>query len=323
MSVIACYRQVNKTTLVKVGEYNVLCINMHRQVLTVFLVCLSLSIPLSARIPAPPGFEDIRSLAQRAPLVFRGEVGNLNLAKNEAGVKDGVAVIMVDRWYLGSPSRLSVNVHFVHAPWEINGHNCIDFEIGSYWIVFARPSRGEVLELVDDCQGALTVSSLLAPEGSGDFLSQIEEDFAAGLNDSASDARIASIQRLAGLGKIRSTEGLRGVIASGTEQESKWAIFAALKTGDVPVLPLAVPILLNLHHEQAIQHREPNGFVYTEATPYPQPEGEMALAISKLSSPEAVLGLTRLANEASDDFVRRCAREALLEIKERSGKAKK
>jgi hypothetical protein len=112
------------------------------------------------------------------------------------------------------------------------------------------------------------------------------------------------------------------VIASGTEEESKWAIFAALKTGDISVLTLAVPILLNLHREEAKQIREPNGFVYTQAYPYPQPEGVMALAISDLRAPEAIPSLTKLANESSDDLVRRCARGALLEIKKESGMRK-
>jgi len=199
------------------------------------------------------------------------------------------------------------------------GHNCVDFTIGSYWIVFAKPGRGEIFELAHDCEGALEVSSLLGQEVSTGFMSRMEEDFAAGLSDSNSEARIASIQRLAGLGKISSGEALHQVIANGTEEESKWAIFAAIKTGDASVLPLAVPILLNLHHEEAKQIRDPSGFVYTQTSPYPQPEGVMALALSKLRTSEAIPDLKKLENESSDDLVRQCAREALIEINKGSG----
>jgi hypothetical protein len=216
-----------------------------------------------------------------------------------------------------------VRLHFVYEGVVRDGHNCIDFAIGSYWIIFANPGQGGVLELSHDCEGALTVSSLLGPEIATGFFSQMEVDFATGLNDSDSEACIASIQRLAGLGQISSVEALHHVIASGTEEEAKWAIFAALKTGDPSVLPLALPILLNLRHEEAKQIQEPSGFVYTQTYAYPQPEGVMALAISKLRAPEAIPSLTRLANEASDDLVRKCAREALLEIKRGSGVRKK
>ena len=290
---------------------------MRRNFLTVLLICVAISTRLSARLPAPPGFEDVRNLAEHAPLVFRGQVEDVLLAKNQAEIKEGVAVIGVDRWYRGSQAVNSVMVHFVYDAGSL-GHNCVNFEIGTYWIVFAVPGERGVLELSHDCEGALAVSPLLGVEVSTGFLSQMEVDFAAGLSDSNSDRRIASIQRLAGLGQISPADGLNRIIASGTEEESKWAIFAAVKAGDTSVLPLAVPILLSVHHEEAAEIREPNGFAYTRTYPYPQPEGVMALAISQLRVPEAVPSLRRLANEASDDLVRRCASQALQEIGRRS-----
>jgi hypothetical protein len=71
----------------------------------------------------------------------------------------------------------------------------------------------------------------------------MEADFVAGLSDSDADARIASIQRLAGLGLLSSGQALRNVIATGTEEESKWARFATLKTGDASALPFAITTL--------------------------------------------------------------------------------
>jgi hypothetical protein len=301
---------------------------LRRHLLAVLTICLSLAKPLSARIPAPPGFEDVRDLAEHAPLVFRGQVVDVEFASKRAYAEndyvyavEGVAVIRVDRWYRGSSSSSSAKVHFVYNEFDAgNGHYCRDLEIGDYWIVFAMPGSGEVLGMLDDCDGALKVSSLLGSKVSGGFLAQMEEDFAAGLDDSAADLRIASIQRLAALGKLRSTKALHHVIASGSEEESKWAIFAALNTGDASVLPLAVPLLLNVYHEEARVIHEPNGFTYTETFPSPEPEGYMELAILKLRAPEAVPSLTRLANEASDGSVRDCATRALEEIKKLTDK---
>jgi hypothetical protein len=302
---------------------------MRRHLPVVLTICLSISMPLSARIPAPPGFEDVRDLAENAPLVFRGQVVEVDLASKRAFVesgyvyaKEGVAIIRVDRWYRGSLSSGSVNLHFVYNDQDAaNGHNCRDLEIGDYWIVFAMPGSGEVLEMYDDCEGALKVSSLLGSKTSDGFLAQMEEDFAAGLDDSAADLRIASIQRLAALGKLRSKKALHRVIAAGSGEESKWAIFAALETGDASVLPLAVPFLLNVYHEEARLVQEPNGFTYTGGgPPYFEPEGAMALAIQRLRAPEAVPSLTRLTNEASDSLVRDCARRALEEIKKMADK---
>jgi len=178
------------------------------------IICLTMSIPLWARVPAQPGFEDVRNLAKLAPLVFRGQVVDVKFANKRAYAEnghvysdEGVAVIWVDRWYRGSSSGRFVNLRFVYNDiGAANGHDCSDLEIGSYWIAFAKPGAGELLEMFDDCEGALRISSLIGPTTSGGLLSQMEEDFAAGLDDSALDVRIISIQRLAGLSPLRSTK---------------------------------------------------------------------------------------------------------------------
>jgi len=295
-------------------------VNMRRLLLIAVLVLwLSTPLLLWARLRVPPGDEDVRNLAEHAPLVFRGQVVQLSLTKSEPGNKEGVAVIVVDRWYRGARFRDSslVHVHFAYGPDGFSqGHNCVDLVLDSHWIFFAHPHGEAVVELSDDCEGALAVSSLLAAHVSGGFLSQIEADFRAGLSDSHPEVRLASIQRLAGLGLASSREALHEVIAHGTEAESKWALFAALKTGDVSVLPSAVPPLLRLHHDEAKQYRQADGMVVTVSKPYPQPEGAIAVTISKLRVPDAVPTLIRLLNEAPDDLVRSCASQALREIKD-------
>jgi HEAT repeat protein len=287
--------------------------------IAVFVLRISASQLLWARIPVSPGDEDIRDLADHAPLVFRGQVVQLHLTKREPGNKEGIAVIAVDRWYRGGrvPVSSRINVHFAYD-WEqsFQGHNCVDLVLDSHWIFFAQPDGAAAVELSHDCEGALAVSLLLAPQESGRFLSQIQADFRAGLSDSDPEARIASIQRLAGLGLPSSREALHEVIAHGTEAESKWALFAALKTGDVSVLSLAVPILLNLRHVAARSYRQPDGMVVTTSTPYPQPDAGIALAIEKLRAPEAVPSLIEILNEAPDELVRSCASQALMEIRD-------
>jgi hypothetical protein len=274
---------------------------------------------LWARIPVSPGDEDIRNLADDATLVFRGQVVQLHLTKSEPGNKEGIAVIAIDRWYRGGrvPVSSQIGVHFRYDSNQFfQGHDCVDLVLDSHWIFFAQPHDAEVLELVHDCEGALAVSSLLAPQVPDDFLSQIEADFRAGLTDSDPEARLASIQRLAGLGLPSSREALHEVIAHGTEAESKWALFAALKTGDVSVLSLAVPVLLDLRHVKSRSYRQPDGMVVTTSTPYPQPDAGIALAIEKLRAPEAVPDLITILNEAPDELVRSCASQALMDIRD-------
>lgn len=287
--------------------------------LSVIVLLLSTSLLLWARIRVSPGAEDVRNLAEHAPLVFRGQVVQVNLTKTGPfGSKEGIAVIAVDRWYRGIKPQDSsrIHVHFAYDKVIIDGHNCVDLMLDSHWIFFVEQRVAGVVELFDDCEGALAISSLLASQVSGDFLSQIEADFRAGLNDSHPEARLASIQRLAGLELASSREALHEVIAHGTEADSKWALFAALKTGDVSVLPLAVPPLLQLHHDEAKQYRQPDGMAVTVSKPYPEPEGAIAVAISKVRDPDGVPTLIRLLNQAPDELVRNCASQALMEIKD-------
>jgi len=210
-----------------------------------------------------------------------------------------------NRWYrVGARHHSSrVQLHFAYGPVGFfDGHNCVDLVLDSFWIFFAQPHDATGLELFDDCEGALAISPLHAPQISADALSQMEADFKAGLSDSDSEARLASIQRLAGLGLPASREALREFISHGNETESKWALFALLKTGDGSAVSLAAPLLLILRHD--------------EPRPYRQPEGGIALALQKLRDPTAVPKLIEILNGAPDELVRSCASQALMEIKD-------
>jgi hypothetical protein len=106
------------------------------------------------------------------------------------------------------------------------------------------------LELFDDCEGALAISPLLGTDlKDTDWLTQMEADFLAGLSDSSPAGRVLSIQRLGGLKLPSSRSALHRVIETGDKDESKWAIYAALRTGDVTVLPRVKELLAVGDHE--------------------------------------------------------------------------
>jgi HEAT repeat protein len=62
---------------------------------------------------------------------------------------------------------------------------------------------------------------------------------------------VLSIQRLGGLKLPSSRSALHRVIATGDRDESKWAIYAALRTGDITVLPRVKELLAVGDHDWA------------------------------------------------------------------------
>jgi len=172
-----------------------------------------------------------------------------------------------------------------------NGHDCIDFRPETYWTVFAVEKDGQ-LEMIDDCEGALTISPLLGPDlGNAGWPTQMEADFLAGLNDHDSAARLASIQRLGGLKLPSSRAALHGVIENGNDAESKWAVYAALRTGDVSVLPRVKRLLAT--GDRAL------------------PESAIALQLQSVTDPGAVPDLIAILESAPSELTRRCVLVAL------------
>ena len=188
---------------------------------------------------------DVRALAEMAPTVFRGHVLTVTpmTTNTETGRPESIAKIQVDRWYRGKGSTEAL-LHFAYTG-AGGGHDCIDFRPDTHWIVFAVQKNGQ-LEMIDDCEGALTVSPRLGPDiANADWLVQMEADFLAGLNDYDSAARLASIQRLGGLKLPSSRDALHRVIEKGDDAESKWAVYATLRTGDISVLSRVKQLLAN------------------------------------------------------------------------------
>ena len=284
--------------------------------------CSLMSLRAWARVQLPASQADIRSLAEHAPLVFRGRVLQLSRMQDPGPPRThdrwyrdvGMAVIAVDRWYRGTQPIDSVRVQVRYDVLPLDCHPP-DLAVNSHWVFFAQTRDEATLEMFDECEGALPVSPRLGTGVSGTGLAQMEEDFKAGLMDSDAQARLVSIQRLAGLGLASSRDALQQVIAHGTDVEHKWALFAVLKTGDMSVLPLALPLLLKIPSEQP--RRSGRTLVMVAAAPYPEPEAAIAVFISRrVRVRQAVPTLITLLNEAPSDFVRSCASEALEEIKD-------
>jgi len=235
----------------------------------------------------PPSMADVRELAQKAPLVFRGHVLTVTLTTTNTGPGarvESIANIQVDRWYRGKGSTEAL-LRFAYSG-EIfaNGHDCIDFRPDTYWVVFAA-EKNRQLELIDDCEGALTISRLLGPDlGNANWLAQMEADFLAGLNEPDSVARLASIQRLGGLKLASSRDALHRVIENGDDADSKWAVYAALRTGDLTVLPLVKQLLAKGDREI--------------------PEWAIAAELQSIVDPSAVPNLIAILESAPSELTR-------------------
>ena len=261
----------------------------HKAGLTTLIVVLSIflpSVPSWCRLMLPPSLADVRDLAEKSPLVFRGHVIAVwpaNTNTEPSANNQFIANVHVDRWYRGRGSPLAL-LHFAYSgTLAADGHDCIDFRPQTYWIVFAK-NEGQ-LELIDDCEGALAVSPLLGPDlANVDWRAQMEADFLAGLNDPDSESRLASIQRLGGLKLPSSREALHRVIQNGDEADSKWAVYATLRTGDLTVLPLV---------RQLLAKGDPK-----------LPEWAIAMELQSITDPSAVPELIAILNSAPSDVTR-------------------
>jgi hypothetical protein len=263
--------------------------NTHRIWPAIILASCSLpsfTAQLWARLMSPPSMADVRALAEKAPLVFRGYVLAVIPLTSNAMPGAGnqyMATIHVDRWYRGK-GPAEETLLFAYGGSASNGHDCIDFRLVSNWIVFAQEDRGQ-LKLIDDCEGALTISPLLGRDlGTSDWPVQMEADFLSGLNDPDPAARLASIQRLGGLQLPSSRDALHSVIEDGSDAEAKWAVYAALRTGDISVLPRVKQLL-------AAGDRE-------------LPESAIAMQLESVTNPAAVPDLIAILETAPSDLTR-------------------
>jgi len=262
-------------------------------VFTVALAAAFLPSELWSRLVPAPGTVDEQWLAKQSDVIFKGSVTKVEVDPSPAyvhewGTEDGkpvnfnfIAVFRVDRVYRGKLPQEAV-LHFESGNAFSMGHDCINFQPGQYWVVFARIKNGKMIP-ADDCLGALGVSRLLGPKlKQVSWSIQMEADFIAGLADRDPAARILSLQRLGGLKLVSSRPAIHSEIEQSAGEERKWAVYAALRTADITVLPLVKDYLAATGERAG-------------------PEDAMISEFRNIKDPAAVPGLLNILASAPDD----------------------
>jgi len=287
----------------------------------VFICWLALPGILSARLQPPEGTEDVRRLGENASFVFHARVLSIEPVAGQDTIAGQtvhevqIAHLDVDRWYKGTPALVTVRLKYVY-PGFVPGQDCIDLHRSSSWLVFANASADGFYELSDSCQGALPMSTILAPGKKRDWSQQSQQDLIAGLQDGDAAVRLANIARLGGL-KLRSSTGaLQNLIDYGSEAESKWATYAVLRSGDLSVLPKAESIVIAI--DRSLGERDPHLAPQPDAAPFfTEPEVQIAIWLQReVRDREAVPALIRILESAKAGWVRECAMSALQDIKD-------
>src|SRR5215469_1774347 len=140
-----------------------------RALLSIVLAAFALfflTVQAWCRLMLPSSMADVRTLAEKAPFVFRGHVLTVTAptTNTQAGARvESIAKIQIDRWYRGNgPTETLLRFSYA-GEFGNNGHDCIDFRPETYWLVFAVEKDSQ-MEMIDDCEGALTIPSLLGPK---------------------------------------------------------------------------------------------------------------------------------------------------------------
>ncbi len=238
------------------------------------------SLALWARLQMAPEQLDLTTYLPKAPILLRAEILSVSSPPHSPFRQTDVATarLRVTRWYHGTPPP-AVELRFaMKGVPTINGHNCFGFPPGTHWLILAK-ERDSALELIDDCYGAFRVSPELGAVQL-DPMTQLEADFSAGLASTDRKHRILSLQRLANLHLAISRPALHQVIARGEPEETLWAAYAALRTGDISVIPTVRGVL----------EKEPRNW----------PMGVLAGELSRIKDPAAIPALTEIAWSQSD-----------------------
>jgi hypothetical protein len=288
-----------------------------------FATCLLL-FPLAcwARIPIPEGTEDIPYLAQSASFVFHARVINIASSDRETEWRQvGIATLAVYRWYKGNPRPSTVRLRFAYDENSAaNGHDCVDLRRSSTWLIFANQTSPGLFEFSHDCEGGLPMAPIFEASTSKTWLQQLQQDLIAGLGDSEPARRLANIARLGGLKLASSSDALHHFIEHGTEAESKWATYAAFRSGDLNVLAKVESIAIDLDDPANVPQMQPPT-VPRDAAPvrrssYGDPEADIVLELRNLRDPRAVPSLVKILESAKAALARDCAVQALQNIKD-------
>jgi len=285
-----------------------------------FALTWLLLFPLScwARIPIPEGTEDIPYLAESASSVFHARVVRIESSDQETEWRQaGIATLAVYRWYKGDPRPSTVRLRFSYDNNSaVNGHDCIDLRRSSTWLIFANQTPSGLFEFSHDCQGGLPMGSICAPSASETGLKQLQQDLIAGLSCSEPDMRLANIARLGGLKLTSASDARHSFIEHGTEAESKWATYAALRSGDLSILPEVETIAIDLDHPKHAQQMRSPTAKKGAGPAYGDPEGDIVLELRNLRDAQAVPALIKILESAKTAVARGCAVQALQNMRD-------
>src|SRR5216684_8552443 len=83
-------------------------LKIHRAWLAILMTSLAMFLFTAqswCRLMLPPSMADVRNLAEKAPLIFRGHVLTVTPATTGLGERnESIANIQIDRWYRGNGS---------------------------------------------------------------------------------------------------------------------------------------------------------------------------------------------------------------------------
>jgi HEAT repeat protein len=287
---------------------------------------------LSARLRSPEGTEDIGRLADHASFIFHAQVLSIESVLEKEPVSGeivqevNIANLAVRRWYKGEPGSETIRLKYIY-PGFGSGDDCIDLNRSSSWLIFAKLTNDGAYEFSDVCEGGLPVSAILAPATKGNWLHQLQRDLIAGFQDADPDLRLANIARLGAL-KLRSSgRALHELIENGNEIEARWAIYAALRSGDPSVFPKVESILIERDSlsirpqterpDESLVLTDSTALLPDSAAPQCSMEGlniHIQYEIGNLWNPEAVPMLARIAASAQEENVRSLAFSAIRSI---------
>jgi hypothetical protein len=298
----------------------------------IFTCGLCFPYTLSARPRGPEGTEDIRHLADHASFIFHAQVLSIESVPMKDSVSGefilqvNIANLAVNRWYKGEPGSETIRLKYIY-PGFGSGDDCIDLNRSSSWLIFAKLTDDGAYEFSDNYEGGLPVSAILAPALKGDWVHQLQQDLIAGLQDANPDLRLANIARLGAL-KLRSSgSALHDLVENGNELEARWAIYAALRSGDPSVFPKIESILIEKDSLsvppqterpiEALLLTDSTALLPDSAAPQASMKGieiQIQYEIRNLRNPEAVPMLARIARSAKEDNVRDISLSAIRSI---------
>ncbi len=281
------------------------------------------SLALWARLQQPSETIDLDPYLAKAPILLSAEILSVSPPPRFLEPYVATARLRVMRWYRGTPPP-AVELRFAMQGFRmINGHNCFEFPPGTHWLILAKERDG-ALELIDDCYGAFEVSPQLGP-AHPDAVTQLEADFSAGLASTHPKHRILSLQRLANLHMPISRPALHEVIARNEPVETLWAAYAALRTGDISVIPTVRGVLEKespnwrggVLSGELSRIKDPAAIPALIEIAWSQSNDAKASAIAALGNiPTATSALPAItANlNSEDEYVRRAARRAFAKL---------